>query len=304
MPQAQGAILSIQSQVAYGHVGNSAAVFLLQRLGFDVFPLNTVQLAHHPGYGAWRGHKLRPEQLEEILRGLEERGVLGRCAAVLSGYLGDAGMAAVVVRAVAAVRAAHPGATYLCDPVIGDEDPGVFVSAGVPEATGGRLVPLADVVVPNRFELAHLTGRRVESLDDALAAAAELRASGPRLVVVTGLSLPERPGEVATLAAMADESWLAATPELPLAIGGGTGDAFSALFLGHYLAAAELRTALERAVAAMYALVERTSAAGAEELELVAAQDEMISPTKRFCARRLRQSSIRPDRDRQGRSSS
>ena len=286
--RARGAILSIQSQVAYGHVGNSAAVLPLQRLGFDVFPLNTVQLAHHPGYGAWRGHKLRPEQLDEILGGLEQRGVLGRCAAVLSGYLGDPGVADVVARAVEAVRAARPDAPYLCDPVIGDDDPGVFVSAGVPEAIRDRLVPLADVVVPNGFELAHLTKRRIESLEDALAAAAELRARGPRLVIVTGLSLPDRPGELAVLAATADQAWLVSTPQLPLAIGGGTGDAFSALFLGHYLLAAELGAGLERAVAATFALVERTSAAGAEELELVAAQDELVAPGRPFPAFQLR----------------
>jgi pyridoxine kinase len=288
MAQPRRAILSIQSQVAYGHVGNSVAVLPLQRLGFDVFPLNTVQLAHHPGYGAWRGHKLRPEQLDEILGGLEARGVLVRCAAVLSGYLGDPGMADVVARAVAAVRTARPGAPYLCDPVIGDDAPGVFVSAGVPEAIGQRLAPLADIVLPNRFELAHLTGRRVESLADALAAAAELRARGPRLVLVTGLGLPDRADELAVLADTAEEAWLVATPRLPLAVGGGTGDAFSALFLGHYLAAGELRAGLERAVAAMFALVERTAAAGAEELELVAAQDELVDPESRFPALRLR----------------
>jgi pyridoxine kinase len=288
MAQARRAILSIQSQVAYGHVGNSAAVLPLQRLGFDVFPLNTVQLAHHPGYGAWRGHKLRPEQLDEILGGLEQRGVLARCAAVLSGYLGDPEMAGVVARAVEAVRAARAEAPYLCDPVIGDDEPGVFVSAGVPEAIRERLVPLADMVVPNRFELAHLTGRRVETLEDARAAAAELRARGPRLVVVTGLSLQGRPGELTVLADMADQAWLAATPELPLAIGGGAGDAFSALFLAHYLTTADLRLGLERAVAATFALVERTSSAGAQELELVAAQDELVAPGRRFPARRLR----------------
>jgi pyridoxine kinase len=172
--------------------------------------------------------------------------------------------------------------------VIGDDAPGVFVSAGVPEAIRERLVPLTDIVVPNRFELAHLTGRRIAALDDALAAAAELRARGPRLVVVTGLGLPDRPGELAVLADMADEAWLVSTPQLPLAIGGGTGDAFSALFLGHYLITAELRAGLEHAVAAMFALVERTSAAGAEELELVGAQDELIAPGPRFPAVRLR----------------
>jgi pyridoxine kinase len=288
MAQPRTAILSIQSHVAYGHVGNSAAVLPLQRLGFDVFALNTVQLAHHPGHGAWRGHKLRPEQLIEILGGLEARGVLGRCAALLSGYLGDAGMAEVVARAVHAVRAARPGAPYVCDPVIGDDEPGVFVSAGVPEAIGRRLVPLADIVLPNRFELAHLTGRRIESLADACAAAAELRRRGPRLVIVTGLALPDRPDELAVLADGTDEAWLVATPRLPLVTGAGAGDAFSALFLGHFLKAGELCAGLERAVAAMFALVERTSAAGTEELELVAAQDELVAPARRFPAVCLR----------------
>jgi pyridoxine kinase len=287
MARAPGAILSIQSQVAYGHVGNSAAVLPLQRLGFDVFALNTVQLAHHPGYGTWRGHKVRPEQLDEILRGLGERAVLGRCVAVLSGYLGDAAVADVVRRAVAAVRAARPDSCYLCDPVIGDDGPGVFVSAGVPEAIGERLVPLADIAVPNRFELAHLTGHSIRSLEDALVAAAALRARGPRLVVATGLELPGRPEQLAVLAATAEEAWLVATPRLPLAIGGGTGDAFSALFLGHYLAAPDLCTALERAVAAMFALVAETCDSGAEELCLVAAQNQMMAPARRFAAVRL-----------------
>jgi pyridoxine kinase len=287
MTGARGAILSIQSQVAYGHVGNSAAMLPLQRLGFDVFALNTVQLAHHPGYGTWRGHKLGPEQLGEILRGLEERGVLGRCVAVLSGYLGDAAIADVVLRAVAAVRGARPEACYLCDPVIGDDGPGVFVSEGVAEAIGERLVPVADVTVPNRFELAHLTGQSIRSLEDALAAAVALRARGPRLVVATGLELSERPDELAVLAATAEDAWLVATPRLPLAVGGGTGDAFAALFLGHYLAAADLGTALERAVAAMFALVARTCDEGAEELCLVAAQNEMMAPARRFAAVRL-----------------
>jgi pyridoxine kinase len=288
MSRPRDAILSIQSQVAYGHVGNSAAALPLQRLGFDVFPLNTVQLAHHPGYGAWRGHRLRPAQLNEILCGLEERGVLGRCAAVLSGYLGAPGMAEVVARAVAAVRRARPDALYLCDPVIGDDAQGVFVSAGVPEAIRECLVPLADIVLPNRFELAQLVGRPIEALDDARAGAAELRTRGPRLVVVTGLAQRDRPGELAVLADTAGESWLVATPQLPLSIGGGTGDAFSALFLGHYLNTGKLRAGLERAVAAMFALVERTSAAGAEELELVAAQDDLVDPERQFPAARLR----------------
>jgi pyridoxine kinase len=283
MASAPGAVLSIQSQVSYGHVGNSAAALPLQRLGFDVFAINTVQLAHHPGHGAWRGHKVEPERLREILRGLEERGALARCAAVLSGYLGDPAVADVVLRAVGAVRAARPDAPYLCDPVIGDDGPGVFVAPGIPERMQGDLVPLADIVTPNRFELSRLAGREVTSLDDALAAAAAVRALGPRVMVATGLPLPDRPDQVAVLGASQDEGWLVTTPRLPVAFG-GTGDAFSALFLGHYLRARDLRIALEGAVSAIFALVERSFQSGADELCLVAAQDELVSPKARFVA--------------------
>ena len=280
-----GAILSIQSQVSYGHVGNSAAVLPLQRLGFDVFPINTVQLAHHPGHGAWRGHKVEPLHLREILSGLEERGALARCAAVLSGYLGDPAVADVVLRALGSVRAAQPDAIYLCDPVIGDDGPGVFVSVGIPERMRADLIPLADIVTPNRFELSLLAGREVASLDDALAAAAAIRARGPRIVVATGLPLPDRPDQVAVLGASEDESWLVITPRIPVVFG-GTGDVFSALFLGHYLRARDLRIALESAVSAIFALVERSFQAGADELCLVASQDELVSPKARRRASR------------------
>jgi pyridoxine kinase len=282
------AVLSIQSAVAYGHVGNSAAVLPLQRLGFDVFPINTVLLAHHPGHGrGWRGHKVTPAQIDEILTGLEERGALARCAAVLSGYLGDPAVARCVLRAVARTRAARPDALYLCDPVIGDDHSGVFVAAGIPEAIRDDLLPAADILTPNRFELAHLSGRPVDTLDDALTATTDLRARGPRLVVATGLTLPDQPDQLAVLADSASESWLVTTPRRPVALG-GTGDAFSALFLGHYLATADLRLALERSVAAIFALVEATHAAGADELQLVAAQDELVAPDRHFAAVRFR----------------
>jgi len=287
-PASPDAVLSIQSAVACGHVGNSAAVLPLQRLGFDVFALNTVLLAHHPGHGrGWRGHKVTPAQIDEILTGLEERSALTRCAAVLSGYLGDAAVGESVLRAVARTRAARPDALYLCDPVIGDDHSGVFVAAGIPKAIRDRLLPAADIVTPNRFELAHLSGRAVESLDDALAAAADLRARGPRLVVATGLTLPDQPERLAVLADSASESWLVTTPRRPVDLG-GTGDAFSALFLGNHLTTNDLRLALERAVAAIYALVERTHASGADELRLVAAQDALVAPDRYFAAVRLR----------------
>ena len=284
-PAGDQAVLSIQSQVALGHVGNSAATLPLQRLGFDVIPINTVQLAHHPGHGSWHGYKVEPERIAAILEGVRQRGALARCAAAISGYLGDAAVGPIVLEAVAALRAARSDALYLCDPVIGDDGPGVFVSPGIPELMRDVLVPVADIVTPNRFELAFLAGHPVGTMAEARQAAARLRAQGPRLVLATGLGL----ADLADLAVLADEAegaWLIETPRLAVAAG-GTGDAFSALFLGHYLRSGDTRLALERAVTAMFDLVERTRASGADELRLVAAQDAFDPATPRFRAQRL-----------------
>ena len=286
------AVLSIQSQVAYGHVGNSAATLPLQRLGFDVIPINTVQLAHHPGHGRWCGHKVEPERIAQIVDGVAQRGGLRRCVALLSGYLGDAAVGPIVLDALAALREVRPDALYLCDPVIGDDGPGVFVSAGIPELIQGRLVPAAAVVTPNRFELELLSGRPVACLDDARQAARALLALGPALVVVTGLPLGDGLG---VLAESGEGAWQVTTPRLTGGAGGidgdghigGAGDAFCALFLGHYLRASGIGAALERAVSAMFELVERTHASGADELCLVAAQDGFDPAIPRFRAQRL-----------------
>jgi pyridoxine kinase len=282
------AVLSIQSSVASGHVGNSAAVLPLQRLGFDVIAVPTVLLAHHPGQGrGWRGHKLLPAQIAELLSGLAERGALARCAAVLSGYLGQPEVADLVLRALAVVRVARPGALYLCDPVIGDDHTGVFVAPGIAEAIQGRLLPAADIVTPNRFELAHLSGRPVRDLAGALAASEVLRRMGPRLVVATGLELPDAPDTIGLLADAADASSLVTTPRVPGLVH-GTGDLFSALFLGQHLRTGTPERALELASAATFTVIERTHAAGADELQLVATQDELVAPKARFRARRVR----------------
>ena len=221
------------------------------------------------------------EQLDDILRGSRNAACSAaarRCSAAISAIPAWRTWWRAPSRRCGA---RPPKALYLCDPVIGDDGLGVFVSPGVPEAIRERFLPLADIVLPIASS-PQLTGRPVRSLEDVRAAAADLRARGPRLVVVTGLNLPERLGELAVLADAAEEAWLVTT-QPPLSIGGGTGRRVSALFLGHYLNAGELRAGLERAVAAMFALVERARpTAGAEELELVAAQDELVDPGRRF----------------------
>lgn len=280
-------ILSIQSAVAYGHVGNSAAVFPLQRLGFEVWPVNTVLFSNHTGYGTWRGRMVDLAWVEEIIEGMAERGAIPRCRAVLSGYLGDPSLGEAVLRTVARVRAARPEMLYVCDPVMGDENRGFFVRPGIPEFFKAHAVPAADIITPNQFELAYLASMSIERLEDALQAAAAVRATGPRIVVTTSLFLGDE-RELAVLADSAEASWIVWTPRLPVSLN-GTGDAFTALFLGHWLASgSRLDATLERAVSAMYALVEATHAAGSRELELIAAQDQLAAPKRRFMAQRLR----------------
>src|SRR5262245_3905697 len=144
-------ILTIQSHVAYGHVGNAAAAFALQRIGVEAWPIHTVQFSNHTGYGAWRGRAFDAGLIRELMDGIAERGVLGRCDGVLSGYMGSAEIGAAILDAVAAVKAANPRARYCCDPVIGDVGRGVFVQPGIAEFMRDCAVPVAHVVTPNHF---------------------------------------------------------------------------------------------------------------------------------------------------------
>ena len=281
-------ILSIQSWVSYGHVGNAAAVFPLQRLGFEVWAIHTVQFSNHTGYGAWTGPVFAPEMVAELIDGIEARGALPSCGAVLSGYLGSGGTVAAVVDAVQRVRAANPDALYCCDPVMGDSGRGVFVRPELPELIAAQAIPEADIVTPNQFELELLTGQTVQTLPQALSAAhalrGRLRGSGPRVVVVTSLVREDAPsGSIETLAVTAQGAWLCRTPLLALdPPRNGTGDAIAALFFGHYLRSGQAGEALSLSMSALYALLELTHAAGTREIQLVAAQDEYKQPTRVF----------------------
>jgi pyridoxine kinase len=281
-------ILSIQSAVSYGHVGNSAAVFPLQRLGFEVWPIDTLQFSNHPGYGAFRGRVFEPELVADLVAGMAERGALARCDAVLSGYLGDAATGAVVLDTVARIKAANPKALYCCDPVIGDAGPGIYVRPGIPELFRERALPAADILTPNRFELEQLTGQPAGTIETALAAAEMLLGKGPRIVLVTSLERADAPPDtVEMLAVEAGSAWLVATPRLALSVN-GAGDAVAALFLGHFLKTGDAAAALAATAASIFAVLEATERAGMRELQLVAAQDEIVTPRRRFTAEKIR----------------
>ncbi|MBW8270932.1 pyridoxal kinase PdxY [Caldovatus aquaticus] len=277
-------ILSIQSWVAYGHVGNAAAMFPLQRLGAEVWAVNTVQFSNHTGYGSWRGEVFSAALVRDCVLGIEQCGALARCDAVLSGYLGEAAIGGAILEAVARTRAANPRAAYCCDPVIGDVGRGVFVRPGVPEFLRDRALPAADLATPNQFELEWLTGRAARALAEAKAAVAALQARGPRCVLVTSLQLEDTPAEaVDLLAAEGGAFWRLRTPRLPLAVN-GAGDAIAALFLLHRLRAGAARPALSAAASSVFGLLRRTAEAGARELLLVEAQEEFVRPSRLFAA--------------------
>lgn len=283
-------VLTIQSHVAYGYVGNRAAVFPLQRLGIDAIAVNTVQFSNHTGYGAWTGQVFTAEHIADVIDGIAARDALPRCDAVLSGYMGDVSLGRVIVETAARVKAANPRAVYCCDPVMGDVGRGFFVRPGLPEFIKTHAVPAADLMTPNQFELEYLTDRSVGSLEDALAATADLRARGPRLVLVTSLTRREAPADhIEMLVDGSDGAWLVSTPRLALdPAPNGSGDAVAALFLAHYLKGFDPAEALEQAAAAIYAIFETTGRMGTRELQLIAAQDDFVNPPRRFQATRLR----------------
>lgn len=281
-------ILSIQSHVAYGHVGNSAAVFPLQRLGHEVWPIHTVAYSNHLGYPTWRGRVHAPEEAAEILDGLGQLGLFARCDAVLSGYLGERGNGAVVLDAVGRVRAANPNAIYACDPVMGDRGVGLFVKPDVPAIFREQLLPAADMCFPNAFELEFLTGGSTDRLEDALAAAdaLRLRMRAGAVVVLTSLLRADRPeGRIEVLAVGADAAWLI---DAPYHSGPphGAGDCFAALFVGHYLRSRSVEDALARSVSAIHAVL--AASTGEAELRIIATQDQFDPREPLFRPRRIR----------------
>ncbi len=288
-------ILSIQSSVAYGHVGNSAAVFPLQRLGHEVIAVNTVHFSNHTGYGAWRGLVMDPAVIADVIEGVAERGALRPVDAVLSGYQGSPGVAEVVLDTVARVRALHPAAVYCADPVMGDVGRGMFVLPGVPELIRNRVVPAADVLTPNAFELSYLAfggdpgsvqTHRVASLVDLLEAIDAVRSMGPRTVLVTSVRGSVVPaGQIGMVAVDDSGAYLVRTPELPLSVN-GAGDVTAALFLAHL--SHGVSTALARVASSVYGILAATHIAGSREIALIAAQDVVADPPTEFPVERVR----------------
>ncbi|MEE3633960.1 MULTISPECIES: pyridoxal kinase PdxY [Pseudomonas] len=282
-------LLAIQSHVVFGHAGNSAAVFPMQRVGVNVWPLNTVQFSNHTQYGQWTGEVLAPAQIPALVNGIATIGELGNCDAVLSGYLGSAAQGRAILAVVAQIKAANPAALYLCDPVMGHAEKGCIVPEEVSDFLREEALAAADVLCPNQLELDSFCGRRAESLDDCVAMARSLLSRGPKAVLVKHLAYPDRQAnDFEMLLVTAEGNWhlrrpLLAFPRQPV----GVGDLTAGLFLARLLLGDSWVAAFEYSAAAVHEVLLETQACGSYELELVRAQDRIVHPRLRFEAQRL-----------------
>ena len=288
-----GHVLSVQSHVVRGYVGNKAATFPLQLLGFEVDPLNAVHLSNHTGYpSGFKGQRLTGDQLTEVVAGLEANSLLNDYTHLLTGYLGSSSALSAVAELLRAVKKANPQVQFVCDPVLGDHG-SLYVPADMVAGYRDQLVPHAQLLTPNLFEVAQLTGLPVATHQQVYAAVDRLHDMGPATVVVT--SLEEGDGE------QADVVTLLASTRLPQAQGQpsrfkltaprqpgrftGTGDLLAALLLAHSHQQPDcLAIAASRAVGSLQAVLWRTAAAAEErpqrqpELQMVQSRQHFLTP--------------------------
>ncbi|MGI8394351.1 pyridoxal kinase PdxY [Leucobacter sp. W1038] len=281
-------ILSIQSSVSYGHVGNSAAVFPLQRMGHEVMPVYTVVFSNHTGYGSWGGPLLTGDNVRDIVRGIDDRGGLNDVQLVLSGYQGGNDIGDAILDAVALVKQRNPEAIYACDPVLGSATSGCFVAPEVQSLIRDRVVPQADLITPNQFELGFITGTDPLTLEDTLASVDQVRARGPQTVLVTSVMRPDRPeGTIEMLAVNGEGAWIVQTPHLPFKAN-GSGDVTTALFATLLRESGDVAGSLARTAASVFELLENTINSGERELQLIESQEAYVRPKHTFEVRRVR----------------
>ena len=274
-------VISIQSQVIHGHVGNSAAVFPLQLAGFEVAAVPTVLLSNHPAYPSVKGRVMDAGLVADLLAGLKDRGLLDTTRVLMTGYIGSPEIAAVVVDFVTRAKARNPGLLYICDPVMGDFGPGFYVKPEVREAIIGQLVPLADILTPNRFEFDALVGR---ASPDASALVAAAQSLGKSIVLVTGS--PATQQSIETIAVEQSAAWRVTTPAL-VTKASGTGDLLTALFVAATLKGRATPDALADAVSGVFAIIEATVAQDGLELDLVRQSALLYAPPRRFAGSKL-----------------
>ncbi len=283
-------ILSIQSYVCFGYVGNKAAMFPLQRLGFDVTGVNTVQFSNHTGYESFDGDVMTPEHVSKVLSGIKKRGVFKNFSCVISGYQGSESLGKLILSAVQDIKKENPSALYCCDPVIGDVGVGTFVKPEVAKFIKESCVPAADIITPNLYELGYLTDTPVASMNSLFAlqsACKKLHQLGPKLILVTSIfDSALHSDAIQMLVSMDDNMFVVETPKLSMKWpASGSGDATTALFVGYFLQSRDPKLALEKTASSIFEVFKATVEAGTRELQFISAQEAMVNPLHYFTAK-------------------
>lgn len=280
MPDLPRKILSIQSHVAYGYVGNRAAVFPLQKMGYDVLAVNTVQFSNHTGYPSWTGDIFTKDHIRDVLAGIREQLDLSEIDAVLTGYMGDETLGDIILQTLKDIKRANPEALYICDPVMGDIGRGIFVREGLPPFFANKATPAADIMTPNQFELGLITGQDIQTYYDAITACRQIHDKGPRIILVTSLITDSTNNDEISMLASSDEGehHVVTTPRLSFnPEPNGSGDLTTALFAGHLLHGRDLKAALNATSQTIFKVFEETKhiqeLTGSRELALIQAQD-------------------------------
>ncbi|MFZ7223732.1 pyridoxal kinase PdxY [Avibacterium avium] len=279
-------LLSIQSHVVYGYAGNKSATFPMQLLGIDVWALNTVQFSNHTQYGQWTGMVMPPEQIGEIVQGIDNIGQLHQCDAVISGYIGAAEQVEEIINAVQKVKSRNPNAVYLCDPVMGHPDKGCIVADGVKENLINLAMAKADIITPNLVELRELSGLPVENFAQAIEAVKVILAKGPKKVLVKHLSkVGQDPSQFEMLLANQEGIWHISRPlhqfkKDPV----GVGDLTAGLFMANLLNGKSDVEAFEHTANAVNDVMTVTQQQDNYELQIVAAREQIVRPVSQFNA--------------------
>lgn len=282
-------ILSIQSHVAYGYVGNRAAVFPLQRLGFDVTAINTVQFSNHTGYGDWEGDVFSADQIRALLEGVRRRGMFPQFDALLTGYLGNPAFGSVLTDLIMELKNANPQFVYCCDPVMGDVSGGCYVKPEIRDVFKNQLLQLSDILTPNLFELNYLSDQPIDTLDQIRSACDTLSDLGPQIVLVTSVLCRDTPPEtIQMLLHHPEGDWLVDMPYIHTKQPpNGAGDLTASLLLANILNGESPDTVLSAVASAVFGVFEKTVTSGLRELQVVAAQEELAHPTHLFKVTKL-----------------
>lgn len=283
----KGNILSIQSHVAFGHAGNSSAVFPMQRMGYNVIDVNTVLFSNHTGYGEWGGDFVSLDTVKSVLQGVQQRGAYTHTKAVVTGYMGSPVLGDTIMQTIATVKSQSAKCVYVCDPVFGDVGRGIFAINGIAQYFRDVAVKQANICTPNLFELGWLTDTDPKTIDDIIVSARMLLNTHTHTVVVTSADHTDTSvGTIEMLAITASDCYRVITPKVNMVLPpNGSGDATTALFTTHYLDTdADLQLSLARTASSIYEIFKATAACESFELQIIRAGDKIAYPDHIFKA--------------------